>query len=682
MLKRLKKRSFRELKARAGQGVHMAAERLRLWPKDQLPASIDFFTSEGTVRDRDLTAEAVRKIVKPKHVFYPSVLKLEECCEVLRERWPGEEDRIISTADRVCEGRFDLLGYKDLYFGGAMPNWHYDPISRKASPEVHWSRIDEVDATATGDKKIIWELSRHQYFVVLGQAYVLTGNEKYAECFAQLISNWMDSNPPKVGVNWLSSLELAFRSISWIWAFHLFRYSPSLTPELVTRMTKFLCAFGRHIETYLSTYFSPNTHLTGEALGLYFLGSFLPETADAEEWKRVGYKVLVDALDFQVRPDGTYCEQASHYLRYTIDFYCTLLLLRRLEGNGPEPLIETKLNRLFDCLIHIGFPNGESPGFGDDDGGRLHFLDADSVTSFRSSAAVGAVLLGRGDLKSISGEASPELLWLLGSAGLRDFDSLPASEPPERVRAFRDGGIFAARSGWTDSADSILIDCGPHGFMNGGHAHADALSFVMAIDGMPVFVDSGTYNYTAEPEERNRFRSSQAHNCLTVNGRGSSTPAGPFSWNTTADARLIEWTDEGARVVFRGAHDGFAELGVSYERRIEIYFKDCLFTVEDVVESVSENLYEIHLILSPQFRVEILDSPASAVIKSVTGEAIMRLDTTVAGTVRDDIGWQREEWTISPVYGERVKTEKLVYRIRGSGKLPVLTRFAKVKVSG
>ena len=48
------------------------------------------------------------------------------------------------------------------------------------------------------------------------------------------------------------------------------------------RVLKFLYLNGRHLETYLSTYFSPNTHLTGEALGLFYLGTLLPEFKDAD----------------------------------------------------------------------------------------------------------------------------------------------------------------------------------------------------------------------------------------------------------------------------------------------------------------------------------------------------------------------------------------------------------------
>ncbi len=112
---------------------------------------------------------------------------------------------------------------------------------------------------------------------MLGQAYWLTGDERYAQTFADHITSWMDRNPPKLGINWASSLEVAFRSVSWLWAFYFFKDSQAFTSEVFRRALKFLYLNGQHLVTYLSTYFSPNTHLTGEALGLFYLGTLLPE---------------------------------------------------------------------------------------------------------------------------------------------------------------------------------------------------------------------------------------------------------------------------------------------------------------------------------------------------------------------------------------------------------------------
>ena len=116
---------------------------------------------------------------------------------------------------------------------------------------------------------------------------------------------------------------------------------------------KFLYLNARHLETYLSTYFSPNTHLTGEALGLFYLGILFPEFDAAERWRRTGEAILIAEFYRHVLEDGVYFEQTTYYHRYTVEIYLHLLLL--LEANRqqvPEEL-KRKLIALLDHLLYI-----------------------------------------------------------------------------------------------------------------------------------------------------------------------------------------------------------------------------------------------------------------------------------------------------------------------------------------
>src|SRR6185369_15343634 len=108
-------------------------------------------------------------------------------------------------------GRFDLLGLRSVSFGEPV-DWRLEPLARKTTGLGHWSAIDFLDREIAGDKKITWELNRHAHFVTLGQAYWLTGDHRFADAFASRLESWMDANPPNLGINWASSLELAFRS--------------------------------------------------------------------------------------------------------------------------------------------------------------------------------------------------------------------------------------------------------------------------------------------------------------------------------------------------------------------------------------------------------------------------------------------------------------------------------------
>lgn len=594
---------------------------------------------------------------------------------LVKTRFADEVERIINKADKIIEGRFDLLGFEDLRFGKNIPNWHFDPLSEKHSPQVHWTKINEVSSEKTGDKKIIWELNRHQYFLTLGQAYLITGDEVYAETFDAHLTDWFENNPPKKGVNWLSSLELAFRSMSWIRAFYFFSESDSFRRSTRDLMLKFIALQARHIEKFLSTYFSPNTHLTGEALGLYLIGSFLAETTETKRWRQKGYRILIEALDFQIRPDGVYCEQSSHYCRYTADFYLFLFSLRRHLNLSVDAAAEEKIEKLCEFLMYTTEPNGETPLFGDEDGGKFLHYDERPLNDMRATLEKASLYFGRNDMRCVAGEASSQLLFTDGAKGLERYDATTPTIPDQKIKTFSDSGFYVARNKWAADADMILIDCGPHGFMNCGHAHADALSFTLDVNGAPLFIDSGTYLYTSDLSARDAFRSSSFHNCLSVDGFSSSKTDGAFSWKTIANARLIEWQANDDGVYFVGSHNGFEEIGVEYQRSIK-YVSSKEIKIVEKIKTETSHRFDVNFILSPkviaklnQDKIEFSEVASNKMIAELSADT-SKTDSGSSG------GWTISDHNVSFIYGKLTPTKKLVFSVTSATDIDIILSLA------
>lgn len=671
-LKKLKGRSLAELADRGRQKVGAMVERA------------GFSSRQGHVSDEefldslDCGAASANELLdhfrsRDRNVFYPCFLDSQATIESLRSRFRDEEKRLIASAEKICRGKFDLLGFDDLDFGGPIPDWHLEPVSGKRSPLVHRSEIDETDAELSGDKKIVWELNRHQYFPVLGAAFWLTGDEKYARTAIDHIDDWIEKNPPRLGINWTSSLEIAYRSMSWLWALSYFLDSQMLEAGNLIKILKCLDVNARHIENNLSTYTSPNTHLTGEALALFAIGKFLPESRNAARWRQTGREILDTELDRQLRDDGGYVEQSTHYQRYTADIYLSFLIFLRSHGENPNDRLRARLALLLKFLMYAAQPDGRTPLIGDDDGGRLHFLDGRKIDDFQSTLGVGAALLGDRHLKYVAGDCSPELLWLLGPEGVKEFDTIEAVQPSVKAKDFAESGFYSARTKWGRDATFVYVDCGTHGFLNGGHAHADALSFVMSVNGVPVFVDPGTFNYTSDLAARDHFRSSAAHNCLTVNGESSSIPAGPFSWTGMANAKLIEWNVDDAQVFFRGTHDGYRRFGVDYEREMS-FLSSGETRLVDKVETETTQSFEINLTLSPEVYV-VSNEGMSVTIGTKAGNGrLLRIDTKLTENRFSD-GWEVKTAKISPRYGALVETEKLFLKVRSDRGFAIITSF-------
>jgi uncharacterized heparinase superfamily protein len=560
--------SLNELRVRSLQRFARLSDRLRRGRAPEM-SDDELFSEFNPIWRGECVADAVGHCLRARNRrFLPSLEQRREIVEMMNRRFPDESDAIINTAECALTGIFSLLGHIGLSFGDPPDSpidWSLDPVSGLRAPLRHWSTLHSLDPLDGGDPKVVWELNRHAHFVTLGQAYWLTDDDRFAAAFVDQASAWIDANPVGMGINWASSLEVAFRSIAWLWALGLCVDSGEVTPDFFARLLKSLIAHGRHIERYLSYYFSPNTHLTGEALGLLYLGLALPEMKRAEGWRKLGLRILFDQATKQVRADGVYFEQSSYYHRYTTDIYTHLFALTRADDNmihrEMDAMLRRKLEGMLDHLMWITRPDGSSPLFGDDDGGRLIKFTARAANDFRDSLAVGAAVLKRGDWKYVAGTAPAEMLWMIGPEGVEGYDRLEAETPREISKGFKSSGYFVMRDGWRRDSSFALIDCGPHGAEIGcGHAHADALSIEFASGGVTWLVDPGTFVYAVDAKMRDEFRSTAAHNTVTVDDQPQSVPSNPFSWRTTAKCRLREFVEHNGSIFFQGSHDGYERL--------------------------------------------------------------------------------------------------------------------------
>lgn len=461
-------------------------------------------------------------------------------------------------ADAVVAGRYDLLGYRSVE-AGSPPDWHRDPVHGRVAPMSFWDAVPYLDPRC-GDHKVTWELNRHQHFLALGRAHALTGDRRYYREFVIQITDWIRRNPPLLGTNWASMLELAFRCLSWTWALHFFAGAGSRhdeepwTVDLLLALDRQLA----HVEENLSLYFSPNTHLTGEALALYAAGRAVPELPRSAARAAIGRGILLHEAERQVLADGGHAERSTHYHRYSTDFYLLAFNVARASGDPHGNAFREPALRQARFLRAIADDCGRIPLIGDDDGGQLFPICGRPAADCADTLATAAVLLG--DASLAVGALPEETYWLCGRyTGLERFSTKDTTPPSVALDA---SGYCVSRN---RRGDHLVFDCGTHGYLNGGHAHADALSIVLTIAGRPLLVDPGTATYTMDPAMRDRFRSSAMHNTVVIDGRSQSVPSGPFHWSSHADGCLTRWESTVDRDIAAGRHDGYAPMVHSRE---------------------------------------------------------------------------------------------------------------------
>jgi hypothetical protein len=571
---------------------------------------------------------------------------------------------LIAEADDRLSLRFDLLGYKGLSFGYPI-DWHVDPVHQRRAPLVHWSRINPLDAGAVGDSKIVWELSRQQWVVRLSQAYAITGDERYADAAIDAIEQWLYANPEGFGINWASSLEVAFRIIAWTWTIALLRTSDALSNAAAAPIVASIHTHATHVEKYLSQYYSPNTHLTGEALGLVYAGTIFPQFRESSRWQAVGAGTLSEEALRQISADGMYFEQSTCYQRYSCEIFLHFLLLASRADLAVSEDVTERLRRMVDALAALQRPGGSMPSIGDADGGQLLSLVPREPADYSGMFAVAAAYFERPEFARAAGSIAPEVMWLMGEEGGAAFERAYHTRPrPARSCIFVEGGYAVMRDDRVDH--QMIVDVGPLGAY--AHGHADLLSIQCDIFGEPCLVDPGTGGYTPEPEWRNYFRGTAAHSTICVNELGQADPDGPFGWHTRPTTRVRAWQSTSELDFVDADHDAWRDAGIRHRRRV-VYVKPAFWVVIDDLEGSGTATAELSWQFAPALVSLEPDGRADAVLASGARLWVLPLSTcelqafVKMGDTQPIRGW------ISPDYGVRQAAPMLVHA--GLAALPM-----------
>jgi len=509
----------------------------------------------------------------------------EGLAAALRASFPQETHAILGEAGEALAHRFRLLGVGLQSFGEEIP-WQADPLSGGPWPDRHWWQIAYLQAIP-GDPKFVWELNRLRFAVALARAWWLTGDERWAGESVRLGLSCVQGNPPGRGINWASSLEVAMRALALLWVYHLCLPAQAMTPEAHLVLLAGFLPMGRHLLRYPSTYTSPNTHLIGEGAALYALGVSLPVLREAARWRQAGTRLLDRCLR-QILPDGGHVELSTHYHRYAMEYYQFAAAVARLRGEIPSCWREA-IAAMTRWAATLANAHGWVERLGDSDGGSASFAPDREEGDYRHVFAVSAALLGWADLPGA--QSSGEALWLLGP-----HDPPTRSESTVRASAsLPHSGLVVLR----DERLQAILDCGPHGGLGGGHAHADALAVTVQVDDKPVLVDRGTGSYTGEPLWRDHFRGTAAHNTMSVDGLPQSTPAGPFSWRRRARTRLCGWADGPAHGWVVGeCISNYAGSSVAHRRQVAL-IKGGYLLVTDRVGGKGQHWLALHWHLPP-----------------------------------------------------------------------------------
>ena len=331
------------------------------------------------------------------------------------------------------------------------------------------------------DIKVPWELARMQHLPQLAWAYALAqagaqgfkSEEAYLTEFRNQILDFMATNPPRYGVNWRCSMDVALRAANWLVAYDLLRgYGARFEAAFEGLLKRSLYEHGLHIIGNLE--WQPDwrgNHYLANITGLLFIAAYLPCCPQVDAWLAFAVQELIGEVKYQFHEDGTNFEASTSYHCLTAEMvvYATALVLGlppekrealKSYDHGqhkvrprlkPAPLALypvpgsdldspfpawywERLEKMAEFTMHITKPNGHIPQIGDNDSGR--FLKLQPVYHLMTV-----------------GEAKARYLNLTGYEDLPEDSIYPAEDHLDHrhlvgaVNAFFDRQDFAAFTG-------------------------------------------------------------------------------------------------------------------------------------------------------------------------------------------------------------------------------------------
>jgi len=583
----------------------------------------------------------------------------------------GSQDRarLFDEADEIVAGKVRLFGGEPvelkLAVGGPLVHWSdYESNPRLLAP--FFSQIPDI--------KFLWEPARFGWAFVLGRAYHLGGDEKYAEAFWRNAETFLDSNPPYLGPHWMSGQEVAIRLMTFVWAAQVFAGSRHSTPERIERLGQAVVAHVARIPpTLVYARSQNNNHLLTEAAGLYTAGLALAGHPSAAAWRALGWKWLNEGLQSQIDGYGEYAQHSTNYHRLMLQVALwTDAMLRGQGWNWPRQTAEA-LSRSVHWLLALLDPGtGRTPNLGANDGAYIFPMTVCLFDDFRPvlHAAARAFLhydLPRGPWDEMAG-------WF----------GIPLDSPKYLQLPRYLGDQLYGKDSWAYLRTAQF---------SSRPSHADQLHVDLWWRGLNIAQDAGTYLYNGSPPWDNALVTAFVHNTVTVDGRDQMRRAGRFlylDWVNAYRKSRIE-VDEQVLQRLSGRHYGYMLQGVRHTRSVTAY-ADGRWLVTDemlVLRLPFQNRrlrFRLHWLFpawewaveggptglalrlkSPQGWIIIrasADSPFSAVTLARAGERVYG-----EGPVSAVMGWA------SPTYGLKVPALALALEVASAQEVKFTSEF-------
>ncbi len=552
------------------------------------------------------------------------------------------------------------------------------------------------------DVKHPWELGRMQHLINFYHQWKISKNDKYGIEFQNQILDFIAHNPPEFGIQWKIAMDPGIRAVNWLIVYSFFKSDGYIFDNKFEKyfkdsifdhyyFVKNNLEWGSGIRG--NHYFA---NITSIIIILLFV-----QNDDLENDFNYFLKEFGNEIKYQFLDDGGNFEISLPYHYFVVEMLVVTLYFiinSNWQMDRIQKFLDTiipKLSNIFNFTIS-NMNNYRIQNYGDNDSGyffRLfhpfifnndkvefnlnHYAELIEMIEFVSGKLNSNFQTGifeedlpltpskRGNMSddlSKRGNMSDDL-------SKRGNMSDDLSKRGNKCDSPSLRGCHSWRGGEQNKSNAELglnlniqqqlnfPDFGIYNFNNklysfnfynsqfskktrGAHQHNDILSFTIQIGDIDFLIDSGTYNYTAFPDKRNKFRSISHHNTLQLENYEQREI--PFGRND-----LLFWLidrgqsriDEISENYIKASHNFFDcnyKREIKFEQNIISFVEKCSFSGKKFIRNI----------LAPE--VLIINNDSTSITTLIANKKIK--------LIFKDCKIEIKEIDVSPNYGELRKT--------------------------
>jgi hypothetical protein len=452
--------------------------------------------------------------------------------------------------------------------------WQKDIFSGESFHLSFYKKIN-IRENSRLSAKCVWEINRLQFLTDICLNYKASKSKDELDLFINLNKSWMVQNPFLKGVNWYSNIEVNLRLITWFLCWEILEADNlSLNDQNFKNFVEknWVPLIRQHCNYSYenpSKYSSANNHLISEYAGLFIAASKWG-FKESGKWIKYSQRGLEKEIFKQHSKEGVNKEEAAEYIQFITDFFLLAYIVGEKTNRNFSEQFRQQLYKILYYIYNFMDCNGNFPKYGDEDDGKCFIVDfGNRHNNFKSLLTSGAVIFNDPLLKTKSNGFDTKNQLLFGEEGRKIYNLLEETSKDESSRFYSQEGHYIFRK--KDNGEEIYLhfDAAPLGFLSiAAHGHADALSFIMHVDGQPVFIDPGTYTYHTEPQWRSYFIGTLAHNTVRINRKDQAVSGGPTLWIRHYNAGLIEMDQVEDVDRVKCFHDGYSQDNAQHIREI------------------------------------------------------------------------------------------------------------------